>query len=314
MTTDILRKILDHSDLQSKCIYLICATSGSRISSVLNLKRKNIDLNHKFPYITFYSTYNKNKIIRFKIMFIEIFFKISFKPNDFIFPALKRKSGKPMIRQNVGHKFRLSLQKAKIEEINDNTKQRTIVVHSLKHFFKSNFKCSEPEFKSYLADHPTPRDKEYWNKPLESLEKLYEEGYKNLLVYEKPYDEDEVNKLKEKLKNTEQSLENLTRLTKDTRKRMSLLENLSNEINDKYNESDDFRTSFNLGGEMSCNSIKDEDERQFFKDIMPLISDELFNQAKRKNKTVFEILDNFDIPDNKIEKVLKNKKQANQNK
>lgn len=203
LTPELLRKILDQCNLQSKCIFLLCATTGSRISSILNLKRKHIDMTHHFPRVHFYSETVKNNISKTKFTtpeckhFLESYLKtINLTPNDYIFPALKSKNkNKPMHRSNATHKFNNALTKIDLRKINDNTGQGFITIQNLKSFYKSNFKCSDIQFINYMCEHNSQLDQRYYNKPINELEKLFKEGYKNILVYELAYDTDEVKRL-----------------------------------------------------------------------------------------------------------------------
>ncbi|MFO8078342.1 MAG: tyrosine-type recombinase/integrase [Thermoplasmatota archaeon] len=205
LTHEILKDILNNCPLQAQCYFMICATTGSRIGMVLQLKRKDIDINREFPTIEFnqYDTI-KNKKTKIKFTTPEVrqklqsyFNKHKFNENDYIFSALRTKKNIPMTPANAGTIFRTAYKNTKHYAKNDNTGINKITTQNLKSFTKSYFKCSDEKFKDYICEHSNDLDKRYWNLPLKELEKLYKEGYKNLLIYEKPYDTDEVKQLRE---------------------------------------------------------------------------------------------------------------------
>jgi integrase len=193
---DKLKQILDHTDIQGKCIFLIQATSGSRISSVLELKFEDIDLDHEFPRITFYYKSVKNRITKTKRVspeckrFLQSYFKLhNFKEGDYIFLS-PRDPNKHMTRQNANYKWDCALKKAKLYEKDKNTGRATITTQRLKAFFKTNFKQSDDnKLRDYFAEHGD-LDERYINMTEKQLDELYSKSVGELLIYERSYDTD----------------------------------------------------------------------------------------------------------------------------
>jgi integrase len=203
---DRLKQILDHTDIQGKCMFTIMATSGSRPSSVLKLKYGDIELDHEFPRVTFYYKNVKSGKTKTKRLspeskrFLQSYFKLhDFKENDYIFPS-PRNPNKPMTRQNANYKWDCALKKAKLYEKDRNTGRATITMQRLKGFFKSNFKQSDDnKLRDYFAEH-TDLDERYINMTEKQIDNLYSENVSKLLIYERAYDTDErIKQLKKEL-------------------------------------------------------------------------------------------------------------------
>ncbi len=190
--TEQLRRILDNTDIQGKCLFLIMSTSGSRISSVLNLKREDIELNHEFPRVTFHFNYVKNKKTKIKRIspeckrFLESYFaKEDFKPSENIFQ---------MTRQNANYKWECALKKAQLFEIDKNTGRATMTTQCLKRYFKTNFSKANfgnnEQWADYFCEHGSDLDNRYKDYDEKFIDDKYSMGVKYLLVYEKSYDTD----------------------------------------------------------------------------------------------------------------------------
>ena len=186
-TPEQLRKILDNTDLQGKCIFGIMKDSGSRINSVILLKRKDIDLGREFPIIRFYYKNVKNGITKKKRItpetkrFLQSYFeKEHFIPEDRIFP---------MTRQNGNYKWNCAIKKTNLYHKDENTNRLTMTTHCLKRFFKTNTANIDKALCDYFCEHGNLTDR-YYDCSDEKLDKEYSKLVNNLLVYERPYDID----------------------------------------------------------------------------------------------------------------------------
>ncbi len=187
-TVEQFRKILDNTDIQGKCIFLIMATSGSRIDSVLKLRRKDIDMEHEYPRIVFSYQYVKSGITKVKRVtpeckrFLESYFLLNpLTPEGKVFR---------MTRQNADYKWKCALKKAKLWKFDNNTGRCTMTTHCLKRFFKSNFDRGNKEWTDYFAEHRSDLDRRYRDYDADVIDEQYAKGVPYLLVYEKPVDVD----------------------------------------------------------------------------------------------------------------------------
>jgi len=211
-TSEQLRRILDNTDIQGKCIFGIMKDSGSRVSSVLKIKRNDIVIDREYPKIKFFYKNVKNGTTKTKRVtpetkhFLEsLFEKHNFKDNDLIFP---------MTRQNANYKWECALKKTKLykkdENTNratmttdENTNRATMTTQCLKRFFKGNAFGTNKGLCDFFAEHGN-LDQRYINISDEQLDKEYAKIVNSLLVYERPYDTDirikELQKEKDELK------------------------------------------------------------------------------------------------------------------
>ena len=264
-TPETLRKILDHTDIQGKCIFLIMATSGSRIDSVVKLRRKDIDLNHEFPRITFSYKNVKNGITKVKRIshecerFLESYFtKFDFSPNDRIFP---------MTRQNADYKWKCALKKAKRYRRDENTGRATMTTHSLKRFFKTNFSKANfgnnEQWADYFSDHISDLDRRYKDYDEKYIDEQYSKGVKYLLVYEKSYDTDirikQLQKEKDELKGKVKVLSDKTKLLEN-------YENKFNEYDGRFKE-----IEHNLNINLNPETPKTQNWINLFRGLIPQI-------------------------------------------
>jgi len=186
-TPEQLRKIFDNTDLQGRCLFGIMKDSGSRISSVILLKHKDIDINKDFPIITFYYKNVKNGITKKKCIthetkhFLESYFeKHKFKPDDKIFP---------MTRQNANYKWNCAIEKTNLKQKDTNTNRLTMTTHCLKRFFKVYTSNIDKTLCDYFCEHGNLNDR-YYQLPDNLLQKEYSKLSKTLLIYERAYDID----------------------------------------------------------------------------------------------------------------------------
>lgn len=191
-TPEQLRKILDHTDIQGKCIFLIMATSGSRIDSVIQLRKKDIDMNYEFPRITFSYSTAKNGITKVKRVspeckrFLESYFtNNAFTPDSRLFR---------MTRQNADYKWKCALHKAGLYKEDENTGRATMTTHCLKRFFMTNFSKANfgnnEQWANYFGEHTSDLDRRYKDYDEKFIDEQYSKGVQYLLVYEKSYDTD----------------------------------------------------------------------------------------------------------------------------
>jgi integrase len=187
-----LRTILDNTDIQGKCIFLIMATSGSRIDSVLQLRRKDIDMEHEYPRITFSYKNVKSGLTKVKRVTPECkhFLQSYFSQNMFSDESRLFR----MTRQNADYKWKCALKKAKLHRPDDNTGRCTMTTHCLKRFFITNFSKANfgnnEQWADYFAEHRSDLDRRYKDYDERYIDEQYGKGVPFLLVYERPIDAD----------------------------------------------------------------------------------------------------------------------------
>ena len=186
-TPEQLMRILNNTDIQGKCLFGIMKDSGSRISSVLKLKRSDIVIDREYPKIKFFYKNVKNGTTKIKRVtpetkhFLEsLFEKYNFKEDDLIFP---------MTRQNANYKWECALKKTKLYKKDENTNRATMTTQCLKRFFKGNAFGTNKGLCDFFAEHGN-LDQRYINISDEQLDKEYAKIVNPLLVYERPYDTD----------------------------------------------------------------------------------------------------------------------------
>ena len=191
-SADEYRKILDNTDIQGKCIFLIMSTTGSRIESVLNLRRKDVDMNYEYPRIVFYYKNVKGRLTKVKRTtseckhFLETYFSLNdFTPEGRLFR---------MTRQNADYKWKCALKKAGLYKLDENTGRCTMTTHCLKRYFITNFSKANfgnnEQWTDYFAEHRTDLDRRYKDYDENFIDERYAKGVPYLLVYERPVDAD----------------------------------------------------------------------------------------------------------------------------
>jgi len=191
-SADEYRKILDNTDIQGKCIFLIMSTTGSRIESVLNLRRKDVDMNYEYPRIVFYYKNVKGGTTKVKRTtseckhFLETYFSLNdFTPEGRLFR---------MTRQNADYKWKCALKKAGLYKLDENTGRCTMTTHCLKRYFITNFSKANfgnnEQWTDYFAEHRTDLDRRYKDYDENFIDERYAKGVPYLLVYERPVDAD----------------------------------------------------------------------------------------------------------------------------
>jgi integrase len=244
-THEQLRNILDNTDLQGKCLFFIMATSGSRITSVINLRRKDIDMENEYPIVNFYYGNVKNRKTKKKRVtpetkhFLESYFeKMKFKDNDYIFPSPLSKEDKkdenkrfekPMSRQNANYKWITAIEKTNLNSIDENTNRLTMTTHCLKRFFKVYTAGINNPLSKFFLEHGNLNDT-YLIMPDKEFDKQYTKFVDNLLIYEKPIDSDSrISQLTKELNETKGKLKIMT-------DKVTPLENKNIKFEERLNE------------------------------------------------------------------------------
>ncbi len=253
-TPEQLRKIFDNTDLQGKCIFGIMKDSGSRINSVVLLKRSDIDINREYPIINFYYKNVKNGITKKKRVtpetkhFLQTYFeKYIFKPDDRIFP---------MTRQNASYKWNCAIEKTKLSKIDLNTNRLTMTTHCLKRFFKTYTANIDKALCDYFCEHGNLNDT-YYNAPDDKLDREYSKIVNNLLVYEKPYDTDI------RVKQIQKELDESKGSNKIIKEKLTTVENKSETYENRLKKIEE-----NLHISTNPNTPQTQNTLNYFKPIM----------------------------------------------
>jgi len=226
-TPEQLRKILDNTDIQGKCIFGIMKDSGSRIGSVISLKKEDINMDRIYPSVNFYSKSVKNRITKTKRItpetkhFLESYFdKHQFKESDRIFP---------MTKQNATYKWGVALKKTKFFKEDKHTNRSTMTTQCLKRFFKTNTFNIHKGLSDYFSEHNN-LDQRYINMSNEKLDKEYAKFVNELLVYERPYDTDI------RIKHLQKDNDELQGKLKFTKDKLSIIENKNEGYEQKFSK------------------------------------------------------------------------------
>jgi len=278
-TPEQLMRILNNTDIQGKCLFGIMKDSGSRISSVLKLKRSDIVIDREYPKIKFFYKNVKNGTTKIKRVtpetkhFLEsLFEKYNFKEDDLIFP---------MTRQNANYKWECALKKTKLYKKDENTNRATMTTQCLKRFFKGNAFGTNKGLCDFFAEHGN-LDQRYINISDEQLDKEYAKIVNPLLVYERPYDTDV------RIKQLQKDKDELKGKLKVISDKLAPIEDKKEEYEQRFK-----KIEKNLNISLNPETKKTQNRIDFVESLAPL----LYKLAKGKEGTPEQI--------EKIKKVFK---------
>ncbi len=269
-TPEQLMRILNNTDIQGKCIFGIMKDSGSRISSVLKLKRKDIVIDREYPKIKFFYKNVKNGTTKTKRVtpetkhFLEsLFEKCNFKDNDLIFP---------MTRQNANYKWECALQKTKLYKKDENTNRATMTTQCLKRFFKGNAFGTNKGLCDFFAEHGN-LDQRYINISDEQLDKEYAKIVNSLLVYERPYDTDI------RIKQLQKEIEERKGKMKIATDKLTMIENKNEENEQRFSK---IEKSLNIS--LNPETPETENTVSFYEGQIPKILKALSNKERTEEE------------------------------
>lgn len=197
-----LKKILSHGDTKSRSIFLIQASSGMRLSEVLQIKPNDIDMSKRCPRVTLSGRYTKNKEkLRTRISpeakgYLEEWFKIRTKALD---TASRRSRWEkdvnapqifPFAPCTARRIWNTLLEKSEYDDKDCNGKvdRNKMGTHSLRRYFRQQFSKYDNDLAKYFMNQRGELDKIYRNYDDDYLDGEYEKGLKYLVVFEKPMD------------------------------------------------------------------------------------------------------------------------------
>jgi len=300
-----IAQIFQHLDLQGKAIFILMATTGSRITSVLKLKRKDIDLAQPYPTIIFRGENLKNKTTKRKKTTSEVkrileeYIKHhNYQPEDYIFPGKilitqsdnKRKQTtdytRPMSKSNAEYKWKHALTKARLFKKNDNTLQATMTPHSLKRFFRTQSSKLNESLSKHFAEHGG-LDSRYKDLSDKDLNEEYAKIAPNLFIFERPVDADEriveLQQENEKIRGELKWAKDSAKENKDLKEKYNetaqKLEERMNRIEDNIKNSFNPKgTEYNLAYKLAETVINNDP------DLKPQQKDNLLNQRDTINQ------------------------------
>jgi len=228
-TSKDLSKILKHMNLRAKTIFLMQATSGSRINTILNLNIEDIDYTNKFVGFRIKAENSKNGKKSFKRISPEAseLLEEYLKEYDKYFEStIKRSYTEESKRNELREKY-----KGKLFPVSHNTinscwnnatrragfykvdqitgKRATMTTHSLKRWFKQQFNKYDRAWSNYFAEHTTFLEGKYDFKDIsqEEIDNHYGEGVKYLLLDKIPIEtSEEIENLKKDVRILEEIL------------------------------------------------------------------------------------------------------------
>jgi len=243
-----LKDILEFGNIQSKTMFLLQATTGSRISEILSIdKDKDIDLNYKYPRILIRSSKAKKTIKRrttpeVKELILNYLNErdryLQTRINRSIRGKLKKTDNRlfPMSHVNAEHIWKEMIKKAGMYELDPITKKPVMGTHSLRRFFKVNFK--DPYYAKYLMGQSTKTDRAYDILPEEQLDQLYEEHSKKLFFFS--VDEE----TQEQIKNQTNLINQIKEENIELKKQNEDLKNQMNRIEQEVKQSIELKMKF----------------------------------------------------------------------
>jgi integrase len=227
LTKEILKKILEHTDLKGRALFLLLVSSGIRIGEALKLKFNDIDLNRDPPIVFVRGEYTKSGDSYFSFISKEAkeslieWLKIR---EEYINSALNKGKGINKIKQKEDDRifpfsyalavklWKRALRKAGLEKKDEFTKRRTLHIHMLRKFFMSQFKMANipPSIVEALVGHTEYLDQAYRRFTKEELTEFYKKAEPNLYIFiPKEIREIQTHYINE-LEDTKKKVENLT--------------------------------------------------------------------------------------------------------
>lgn len=195
-----LKTILDYGDLKTKTLFLTLASSGMRVSEVLQITPDHIDFNSKPTVITLESSMTKGKRPRRVFISSEATNLIQEWLNGGRERYLKElemyMTGIHQVDRNDNRVFPMGtsavrrlwtrlIKKAGLNKQSKETTRYELHPHSLRKFFLSNLKTEIPEvIVEALAGHSKYLDEAYSRYSLDELKQYYLKGQHKLLIFE----------------------------------------------------------------------------------------------------------------------------------
>jgi integrase len=226
LTKEILKKILEHTDLKGRALFLLLVSSGIRIGEALKLRINDIDLNRDPPIVYIRGEYTKSGDSYFSFISKEAkeslleWLKIR---EEYINSALNKGKGINKIKQKEDERifpfsyalavkmWKRALRKSNYEKKDEFTKRRTLHIHMLRKFFMSQAKLVIPEtIVEALVGHTEYLDQAYRRYTKEELAEYYKKAEPNLYIFiPKEIREIQTHYINE-LEDTKKKVENLT--------------------------------------------------------------------------------------------------------
>jgi integrase len=232
LTKEKLKKILEHTDLKGRALFLFLVSSGIRIGEALKLRINDIDLNYDPPIVYVRGEYTKSGNSYFSFITKEAkesliewlkirgeYNKIAFNRGRGLekagFGRGKRKEEDnrifPFSIQTAEIMWYNALKKANFEKKDEFTKRRDLHIHMLRKFFMSQAKLVIPHsIVEALAGHNEYLDEAYRRYTKEQLADFYKKAEPNLYIFiPKEIREIQTHYISE-LEDTKKKVENLT--------------------------------------------------------------------------------------------------------
>jgi len=201
-TNEDLAKILHHGNERSRAMFLMQATSGSRIQEILTVKISDINFDYEHPRFIIRHTHSKNKKPSKKRMSSEakkaVYAYLKVRDNyikssqarnnkshdkqidtDFLFPFSKG---------TVIDIWNRLLDKAGYGDKDTQTNRRKMGTHALRRFFRTQYGKYNGDWAKYFMNQRNTLDRTYEDYSDEELDKQYTKGVKHLFIYNIPID------------------------------------------------------------------------------------------------------------------------------
>jgi len=217
-----LRRILSHTDVKGKSLFLVLASSGMRIGEALKLKVEDVDLTSEPAKINIRGEYTKTGNPRIAFIsseakeFLEEWLKI--RENELKVAVKRSRYGKAEADKRIWsfepttayYIWRASVEKsgfAKKFTYNNGLERLTVHPHVLRKFFRTRMATVIPvDVVEALMGHEGYLTEVYRRYSLEDLAKFYRQGEHTLLVFA---DNEGVGKLRAEIEERNRQLQTL---------------------------------------------------------------------------------------------------------
>jgi len=222
-TREQLRSILNHADNEGKAFFLMQMSSGSRIEEIRTLTFDNLHLETNPPSFRIPKEISKTNRPITKFFSEEAKYYLNEYINKNREKKLETRINRarsdtvkeeyenmvfPMGKTNPELMWNNLLKKENLYKLDKDTKHPVMGTHSLRRFFEDNI--GHGKLSKYMLNKLTRSQEPYSFKTKHKLEDVYNKYVDNLLIFDTPEKtKDEVNRLRDKMKDKDKQIERL---------------------------------------------------------------------------------------------------------
>jgi len=229
ITKEELRRILDHSDLRNRAIFLVLYESGMRPNTLINLKWKHVKdefLSHRIPMmIKLTSDIMKCHVVErwtfigeeaFEALKKHVSCRLPLREDDLVFVKEKPQGGQFGVTA-LSQAFNRIVKKLNLAEHKglERKKPKELRLYCLRKAFRKYMASSiDSRYVEFWMGH-TNTETHYLSTDIEHHRELYSKGYENLRLYKPEVDAETIAKLARENMDLKQRVERLENVLRD---------------------------------------------------------------------------------------------------